>query len=456
MRARRMRTALGCIYPFSVKRELRMLGRAEYLAKEDLLSLQEDRLKRLLQHAYTNVPYYRRAMDETGLLKNNSDDLLDENNFSKFPFLTKEILRIHQSDLISKDIRKRKFYYNTSGGSTGEPVRFIQDLEYKHWVRGASLLYDRWTGYNPGMPKIILWGSERDFLEGRERPLARLKSSLKNEVLLNTFTMSETHMHQYVEAINHLKPVQILAYVESIYELARFIEKKSLMVYSPKVIMTSAGTLYPNMRQIIERVFRAPVFNRYGSREVGAIACECGVHQGLHVSPLNNYIEIIREDGSLAAPGEVGEIVVTCLANYAMPLIRYRIGDLGVWAEEECSCGRKWPLLKEVSGRINSIIKTKNGVYDSTALTTSFYFKDEKKTQTFMSFSRYQLVQKALDRFVLRVVVQDSKLWKKERESLKMNLIKILGEDIDIHLEEVDEIAPSPSGKHLYILSELT
>lgn len=451
-----MRTALGSIYPFSVKRELRMLGRAEYLAKEDLLSLQEDRLKRLLQHAYTNVPYYRRTLDETSLMRNNCDGLLDENNFSKFPFLTKEILRIHHSDLISKDIRKRKFYYNTSGGSTGEPVRFVQDLEYKHWVRGLSLLYDRWTGYQPGMPKIVLWGSERDFLEGRERPLARLKSSLKNEVLLNTFTMSETHMNQYVEAINHLKPVQILAYVESIYELARFIEKEGLVVYSPKVIMTSAGTLYPNMRQVIERVFRAPVFNRYGSREVGAIACECEAHQGLHVSPLNNYIEIIREDGSPAAPGEVGEIVVTCLVNYAMPLIRYRIGDLGVWAEEECSCGRKWPLLKEVSGRINSIIRTKNGVYDSTALTTVFYFKDEKKTQTFMSFSRYQLLQKTLDRFVLRVVVQDPKLWKEEREKVTINLSKILGEDIDIRIEVVDEIAPSPSGKHLYILSELT
>ncbi len=456
MRERRMRTALGSIYPFSVKRELRMLGKAEYLSEEDLLSLQEDRLKSLLKHAYTNVPYYRRALDETGLMINNSDDLLYENNFSQVPFLTKEILRNHQSDLISKDISNRKFYFNTSGGSTGEPARFVQDLEYKHWVRGVSLLYDRWTGYHPGMPKIVLWGSERDFLEGRKRPLARFKSSLNNEVMLNTFTMSEAHMHQYVEAINHKKPVQILAYVESIYELAMFIENEGLVVYSPKAIMTSAGTLYPTMRQVIERVFRAPVFNRYGSREVASIASECEAHQGLHVSPLTHYVEIIREDGSPAAPGEVGEIVVTCLVNYAMPLIRYRIGDLGVWAEEECSCGRKWPLLKEVSGRINSIIRTKNGVFDSTALTTSFYFKDAKKTQTFMSFSRYQLVQKALDCFVLRVVVQDSELWKKERETLKINLIKILGEDIDIHIEVVEEIAPSPSGKYLYILSELT
>lgn len=430
------------------------LQQAEGASVSEIGLLQEQLLSQLLYHAYSAVPYYKRSIDELGGL-----EFLARTEptvaLSKLPLLTKRHIRESMDDLKSGDLEHRKWYYNTTGGSTGEPVKLIQDWEYFQKGQAVAMLFDSWTGTFVGLPKVLLWGSERDLLVGKETIKTRVGRYFRNECWLNTFRVTESDMLDYIQVINKIRPVHILAYVESIYELSRFIERKGLEVYSPRAIMTSAGTLYPHMRDVIERVFRTPVFNRYGSREVGAIACECEAHKGLHVSPLTHYVEIVREDGSPTAPGEVGEVVVTSLVNYAMPLVRYRIGDMAAWAENDCSCGRKWPLLKVVSGRINSIIKTKEGVSDSVAISTLLYFKDAKKTQPFESFSRYQLVQKTPDRFIFKVVVQDPKLWTHEMELILAKLRQALGENIIIKVEVVKEIKPTPSGKYVYILSEL-
>lgn len=434
---------------------LKKLHQMESASASEVSEIQEKLLGDLINHAYSNVPYYRQVIDNLGGLKYLKRDKPTA-LLNRMPLLSKDILRNHFNELKSQDLEHRKWYYNTSGGSTGEPAKFIQDWTYHQWGSAVSEVYDRWTGYWTGMPKVLLWGSERDLLVGKETLKTRIARKIKNEFWLNTFRMTENDMINYVKVINEVRPVQILAYVESIYELSRFIERKGLDVYTPKAIMTSAGTLFPYMRDVIERVFQAPVFNRYGSREVGAIACECEAHAGLHISPLTNYVEILRKNGTIAGPGEVGEVVVTSLSNYSMPLIRYRIGDLAVWAEEDCPCGRKWPLLKEVSGRINSIITTKKGAFASEAIGTLLYFKDSQKSQPFESFSRYQLVQRRQDMFVLNVVVQDSELWDEECSKILTKLKKTLGEDVTIQVNCVDEIRPASSGKFNYILSELT
>lgn len=322
--------------------------------------LREKLLNQLINHAYSQVPYYRRIIDELGgheFLASTKPTVA----LNKLPLLTKGIIRENWENLKSRDLGRRKWCYNSSGGSTGEPVKLIQDQELFLYEQAVKMLFDSWTGYFVGMPKVVLWGSERDLLVGRETVKTRVARYLRNECWLNTFRMTESDMLDYVQAINEARPAQILAYAESIYELSRFIEQKGLDVYSPQAIMTSAGTLFPNMREVIERIFQAPVFNRYGSREVGDIACECEAHGGLHVSPLTHYVEILREDGTLAAPGEVGEVVVTSLVNYAMPLIRYRIGDMAVWAEEKCSCKRAWPLLRDVVGRTMDVFTRRDG-----------------------------------------------------------------------------------------------
>ncbi|TXK89622.1 phenylacetate--CoA ligase family protein, partial [Parageobacillus sp. SY1] len=326
------------------------LQKWQWLDQKALKQLQEKRLSNLLLHAYRHVPYYREILKESGVIT--SKEQVNLSSFEKIPFLTKDIIRKEFEQLKSDDLNNREWYLNTSGGSTGEPVQFIQDKEYSEWSHAIKLLDDQWSNREIGDKQIRLWGSERDLLVGQETTKVRIGRYIRNERWLNAFRMTSEQMKEYIEVINKFKPIQILAYVESIFELAKFIEQNKLTVHSPKSIMTSAGTLYPYMRETIERVFQTKVFNRYGSREVGDIACECEHHQGLHVSALTHYVEIIKENGTLAQPGEIGEIVVTSLTNYAMPLIRYRIGDMGKWAKGECDCGRVMPLIEEVNGRV--------------------------------------------------------------------------------------------------------
>ncbi|MGQ9581827.1 MAG: phenylacetate--CoA ligase family protein [Armatimonadota bacterium] len=432
---------------------LKYLQHIEGLSEDALVDLQEERVRAILRHAYTNVPYYKRLIEKHGGIRaiENSSAIA---TLQRLPFLTKKLIRENWEDLKSHDLSERKWYYNTSGGSTGEPVRLIQDHVYHQQAQALKELYDLWTGYWVGAPKVILWGSERDILQGKERWKVRFGRWLRNERWLNAFRMKPADMNDFVKIINVIRPVQILAYAEAMYELAKFIEQERLNVHSPHAIMTSAGTLYNYMRETIQRVFGAPVFNRYGSREVGDIACECEVHQGLHVCPVMYYVEILREDGSPARPGEVGEVVVTSLTNYAMPLIRYRIGDMAAWAETSCSCGRSWPLLKEVTGRVTdtfvSASRTKvNGEY----FTHLLYFRDWIK--------KFQFVQESYTRIRLLIIPaiptdQAKYVVEQERAALLAKVRAVMGPECILEIELVDDIPLSPSGKYRYTISKVS
>ncbi|WP_396621469.1 phenylacetate--CoA ligase family protein [Marinobacter sp. W-8] len=431
----------------------------EWLGKQFLPASESGRahlesLCGILLHAFQHVAYYRDCLLRAGF-----DDNEIRNDpvaaLGALPLLDKRILREHFEALKSDDLASRNWHVNTSGGSTGEPARFIQDSEYHLYGMAGKALFDVWTGYKAGEPRVILWGSERDLLVGRETVKARVGRFLRNEVPLNTFRMSEQDLRHFVDVINEVRPVQITAYVESAFELARYVEQRGLKIHSPTAILTSAGTLFPHMRELIEKVFQARVFNRYGSREVGDVACNCREQDGLHVNPYTHHVEILREDGTPCVPGEIGEVVVTSLTNRAMPLLRYRIGDLASWAEQACECGRAWPLMQEVAGRVNSILKTRNGTFATAALSTMMYFKDSEKTKPFSSFGRYQLVQKGLDHLVVRLLLENEALFAEEKPLLIHNIKAVFGNDIILDVETPTSLPSNPSGKHIYIWSEV-
>jgi phenylacetate-CoA ligase len=426
-------------------------SRSQWLDREQIDSLRRDRLERLLNHAFHHVPYYRRVLLDAGVA--DSRGMVNLDNFPHIPLLDKSAIRSHREDLTSDDLPGRKPYENTSGGSTGEPVRLVQDRESLQSHVSLAMLHDAWSGYAMGERKAVLWGSERDLFVGKEKFRTSLGRWLRNEIWLNAFRMTREQMGGYVQRINAFRPAQILAYAESIYDLARFIESANVAVHQPGSIMTSAGVLYPEMRGTIERVFRAPVFNRYGSREVGTIACECDRHEGLHVLPLTHHVEILGEDGLPTGPGETGEIVITHLANYSMPLIRYRIGDIGTWSEDLCACGRVLPSLKTVSGRVSDIFVTKEGArIHGEYFTHLFYFRNW--------VNKFQVIQEKADLIRVLIVPQDNMERTRASKSAEIDEITgkirfVMGEGCRVLFEFAENIEPTASGKYRYTISKV-
>jgi phenylacetate-CoA ligase len=272
---------------------------------------------------------------------------------------------------------------------------------------------------------------------------------LTNDKFFNAFLMTSEKMRSYLEYLNRHPPKLIIAYVQSIYELAQFAEIEHIDVTPQEAVMTSAGTLYPFMREKIEMVFQCKVFNRYGSREAGDIACECHAHTGLHVFPWGNYVEIVDDLGYPVPNGVEGNILVTNLNNFAMPLIRYSIGDRGVLSlPEQCSCGRQGQILERVSGRNVDVFRKRDGtLVDGEYFTHLLYYKDWVQ--------KFQVVQKDYSSVLFKIqkTVNDYQSW--ELEEIKVKTRVVMGEDCVVNFDFVDEILPSPSGKYSYTITEV-
>ena len=410
-----------------------------------LKKYQETKLKKLILHCYHKVPYYKRLLSQSKVVSKGRVNL---SNYEKLPILTKEIIRKESKNLRSRDIGKRKWYYNSSGGSTGEPIRFVQDRNYSDWNIANKIYYKTFVNQKIGDTELRLWGSERDILEGKDQLSIRLRNWLYNRKEFNAFRMSNKLMAHYLKEWNKFKPTWIEAYVQSIYEFAQFINRNNLRVHSPKGVLTAAGILHPEMKQLIQDVFNCPVFNRYGSREVGDMACSCLINDSLHISMWNQYIEILDNELKHVKPGKSGKVYVTNLNNYSMPLLRYDIGDIAeVPKKVTCDCGRNTELIKSIKGREVHIFRTEEDeLIDGEYFTHLFYLKDWVK--------KFQVVQHKLDQIEIKVVLSQNKD-QKDINYINYAIRKVMGKNCRIQWNFVKDIPPLKSGKYLYTISKL-
>lgn len=420
----------------------------ENLSEEALKRMQKEKLEKLILHSYEHIPYYREIFEKIELVK---DGMVNMNNFTKVPFLTKDILREKFEELQDERYTKKKGsntkskllknletiwvgrYENTSGGSTGEPAVFIQDRKYFDWSVANKMYYKKSAGQEIGEKELRFWGSERDLLEGKETFIMRFRNWIYNRKEFNTFKLSQEEMKEYVEKWNMYKPHWVESYVQAMYEFGKFIKEHNYEIYSPdNGILTSAGVLDDEKRKLLEEVFKCSVYNRYGSREVGDMACGTGE---LKINVWSHLIEIIDS-----------KVYVTLLTNFTMPIIRYDIGDL---AEE----GSKWGYIKNIKGRVNTMIRTKKRSVDTAAVTSMFYYREDGSL--FKSFSKYQVIQEKIDHINIKIVVKDKELWEEESKEIENLFHKVFGDDVKVTFEIVNDIEPSKSGKYMYILSKL-
>ncbi|KXO00966.1 hypothetical protein LS48_00345 [Aequorivita aquimaris] len=398
---------------------------------------QLDKLKKVLKTAFEQVPYYK-----------NMNVSIDPNNFSykdlqKIPVLTKDIIRTKSNELFNDSYSKmQKVRKNTSGGSTGEPLEFYQTKDQGICGTVNYFYALHLNGINFYDKSADLWGAERDMYNSNNQ--FNIKSLIHNKTTLNTFVLNDSIIAYYVKILNKKKPLFIKAYVHSLYDIAKYINKNSIKINFKPTIHCTTGPLYPEMRKEISKAFNfAYVYNFYGSREVSAIATEVKGLQGMYVMFDNVFVEILDDDNNPVKKGEEGEIVITTLNNFYMPLLRYKIGDRAVKGDD-----MEWGVLKmeKVIGRTLGVIYRNDGTkIDGQFFTTLFFNKKGIKS--------FQLIQKSIS--VLNLYIVKNKDYEEsELESILKKINKELPHS-QIHVIFADKINLTRTGKIMYVYSEI-
>jgi len=423
------------------------LNRNQWLSRDEILDFQRHKLHRLLGYAYQHVPYYRRVFDRVGFQPD--DVLTDLDSMHKLPVLTKAVIRENSKDMLTNEARHRQQMSSlTTGGSTGQPLVFMQDNAFRDYVTADIHRHLGWAGWELGQVHAYIWGANFE-AKASQSLRGGLMDWALNRFSINAYILSEETMSAFAAQVRRQRPRILFGYPSSVYRFAEYVREQELNDIRFDAIFGSAEVYYPAQRKTIEEVFGGRAFDRYGTRELGGVACECDAHSELHASVDNNYIEILRdlEGSDHAQPGEVGHIVVTNLNNYGMPFIRYSIEDMGAWSTTDlCPCGREMPLMDLVQGRRIDMFKTRDGrsVWGGFA-SPLFGMKGVKQ---------FQLVQKSLDLVVARIV-KDGELDPARLAEIERTVHIALGDHVKVEFEFLDEIPVLDSGKYRYAISEL-
>lgn len=431
-------------------RELAFMRKRQWLQREQVEAIQQEHLERILAYAYQHVPYYRALFEETGLVK--SGRVLLE-RFQCLPMLDKPTIRANFQALTSDEAGGLKAGENRTSGSTGEPLVFLQDRDGVRVTGGAVLrLFYEWHDIEPGDREIKLWGSERDLFYQSQLTLGSVREWMSGVKVLNAFRMTPERMREYIETINTYRPKLLRGYSANLFELAQFAEENRLVVRPPQVVISSAGTLYPVLRQKMASVYGCPVYNHYGSRETHNMAMECPEGQGLHISAFTHLIEVLDDQNRPCPPGVEGDLVVTSLFNFAMPFIRYRIGDRGALSEDICPCGRGLPLLAKLSGRRVDCFWTREG-----QIVPGEYFIYLLAVHLHENpILKFQVVQENYDDLCFRLVLRPGQhLEPNVRQEIEEKTRLIMGMNCRMAFEYVEDIPPAPSGKYFYTVCKI-
>jgi len=418
---------------------LRELEKSQWLSPAALREVQFRALRGHLDFAYREVPYYTRLLDEHGLQPARIQSFED---FARIPYLTRDLLRRHLDDLQPRR-KLRGVQRMSTGGSTGSPVAIMVDAERAAFTDATRLRAHRWFGVDMGAPEIVLWGSPIE--TGRQDLLRTLRDRLLNSHLLSAFDLGEATLARYATVLDRRRPRKLFGYASALYLLARYLQSHGHRPGpdSLRVAFTTAEPLFDFQRAAIQSAFGCPAAVEYGSRDAGLIANECPAG-GLHIPAEGITVEILQSaDGE---PGS-GEIVVTNAYSFAMPIIRYRTGDVGALAQGPCSCGRGLPRLAAVEGRRTDFLVTPAGRVMH-ALAAIYILREQAGLREF------QLVQERLD-WVRVVLVPDHGFAKETPDRVAASLARLLGAGVSVDVEVAADIPRPASGKHRYVISKV-
>jgi phenylacetate-CoA ligase len=349
-------------------------------------------LAQLLCYAGANVPYYRELFRTCGFDPRGVSSTAD---LAELPLLTREIVRERYDDLVDPKHRGKNLKKGTSG-STGKPLKFEFSRESECWRQATKLRGYGWAGYRPGQKTFFYWAAVSG---GPPSWKIRVDRLLRRETFFDSMKQDEVARRAALDILRRTRPEIIVCYTQACAQFAHWIVDRGLRDWDDIPVICGAEAVLRADRAILSKAFGPGIFETYGSRETMLIAAECEQHAGLHLSQETLVLEVIR-DGQVVGPGEAGDVAVTDLHNYGMPMIRYVNGDVALLASTDpCPCGRGLARLEHVNGRRADTLFDREG-NPVPGIVFHVLFSDARQEIV----RQFQAVQRANGDVLLRVV----------------------------------------------------
>jgi len=427
---------------------LRELEQSQWWPRERLEELQSQRLTRLIAHAYAHVPYYRRVMDERGILP---QDVHTAADLRKLPVLTRELIRLNFENLLADNIPRSRLWKASTGGSTGTPLVFCttsEDQRNRGFARGIRAM--EYAGIQLGERRILIRVA-RHHTASRAKLLHRLSRRVERVVEIDSRNITTTSLPSIIALLREPDMRCLTGYPSAVAFIAAWISESGLTPPEVDWVVTGGEQLFEHQRQKIRDVFHVEPYSKYSCQEVFEIAMECDAHTGLHVAMEDIVLEVADGRDAPLGPGCEGRVLLTNLHNYGMPLIRYENGDSGSLIAESCPCGRALPLLSYVVGRRFDMIHTPSGRH----ITGSNLGTNRL---AWFPVLQFQFVQEDLDRLVVRIVPRDGTSATElddMRTRIPLLFNEVVGDDMRVEVEFHDHIELTSGGKHLLVISKV-
>jgi phenylacetate-coenzyme A ligase PaaK-like adenylate-forming protein len=418
------------------------------MTPEEVEKLQQKNIRATLNNAVRHSPFYKK------LYKGKSADELMKEGFSSLPTVGKRAIMDNFNEVITNPILDRhklehymatkpvggwyarKYKVIHSSGSSGTIGIFAYDD--LGWDKLKACAMSRTVHFKvfTKIEKLAFTGATDGHYAG-----VTLASDVPTLVAAAKNFSVNMPMEEMVNGLNKFQPTRLSGYPSGLTILANEQLAGKLKI-KPVSITSSGEPLDEGTRHLLREAFGIPPHNFYAASESVCLAQECEEHKGLHTFPDQNVIEVVDKDFQPVEPGKKGKVLLTNLYNSALPLIRYTMKDTAEYSEELCECGSPLPTLKNVYGREEESIWVEDykGKYDilHSAMFVEFFVPGLK---------RIQIVQKARNKLLLRIVTQnnDDKIAMEAR--LRLNEIlsaKKLHHAVETEVERVDSIPPDP------------
>ncbi len=420
------------------KEKYTFLQESQWWTQNQFEEYQLGQLHALLDHAYKNVPYYTKMFNDVGLKPRAIQDFKD---LQKLPYVTKQTVRENSNAFIAKNYPLKKLEYITTGGSTGKPL----GLYVEKGVAEATYMAYYQTILNRAkchyMNKQIHFFGYDDLWKYH---------AFGRVLTLSTFFMTDENLSLYVQKINTFKPKFIMGFPSAFSMLANYMVKNKIDYFpSVKAIFPSGETIIDAQYELFEKAFQCKLICSYGHNELSAMAGTCEDSYFYHLFPEYGITEIINEKGfPVSNDGDVGEIVATGFSNYVFPLIRYKTEDVCICAKQKCTCGRNYPLVKNIIGRVQQFIVTKA---NRLIPLTGIYGLIAHCTQHVKECQIYQDTQGEIQ----LNIVKETTYTAEDEKHIQMSFQRKFQDEITLNIIYVDTIPRTSSGKHQFLIQKL-